>query len=257
VSIRRGQGWNRNVEGFEIVVRRFDFWAFDDGEADRNEDVFDFLEDLADQVMGAEGANDAGERRSIRSLARAVFGTGLDGARRVSICDSNCARARLERRRQRASIRAWRVQPIVRDLREYAGFAAEPASRIVSRKIVLRGSAIGVEAYHGGQRRARRSSGPRDAEMDEGSAVLFSVPSSSFKANIAGTMHHAFRKNLSRAVKSQDAMIIAGFIALKFADAEEFLGSDDAAASRNLRDRYAKRAPSKKQLVSASAPAPA
>src|SRR5271168_573009 len=46
----------RNVEGFEIVVGRFDFGAFDDGEADGDEDVFDFLEDLADQVMRTDGA---------------------------------------------------------------------------------------------------------------------------------------------------------------------------------------------------------
>ena len=37
-----------NVERLEIVVRRFNFGAFDNGEADGNEDVFDFLEDLAD-----------------------------------------------------------------------------------------------------------------------------------------------------------------------------------------------------------------
>ncbi len=50
-----------DVEGFEIVVRRFDFGAFDDGEADGNEDIFDLLEDLADQVMGTDRADDAGE----------------------------------------------------------------------------------------------------------------------------------------------------------------------------------------------------
>ena len=37
-----------NVEGFEIVVGRFDFRAFDDGEAYGAEDVFDLLEDLTD-----------------------------------------------------------------------------------------------------------------------------------------------------------------------------------------------------------------
>ena len=50
-----------NVERFEIVVRRFDFRAFDDGEANGDEDVFDFLDDLADQVMRADGADYAGE----------------------------------------------------------------------------------------------------------------------------------------------------------------------------------------------------
>src|SRR5437667_6727546 len=51
-----------NIQRLEIVVRRFDFRAFDDREADGEENVFDFLEDLADQVMGANGANDAGKR---------------------------------------------------------------------------------------------------------------------------------------------------------------------------------------------------
>src|SRR6266850_673147 len=51
-----------NVEGFEIVIGCFDFGAFDDGEADGEENVFDFLEDLTDQVMRADGADDAGKR---------------------------------------------------------------------------------------------------------------------------------------------------------------------------------------------------
>ncbi len=51
----------RYVEGLKIIVRRFDFGALDDGEADGNEDVFDFLEDLADQVMRADGTVDARE----------------------------------------------------------------------------------------------------------------------------------------------------------------------------------------------------
>src|SRR5579859_3207317 len=51
-----------NVEGFEIVIRSFDFWAFDDGKADGEENVFDFLEDLANQMMRADGTCDAGER---------------------------------------------------------------------------------------------------------------------------------------------------------------------------------------------------
>src|SRR5437667_4806496 len=52
----------RDIQRLEIVVRRFDFGAFDDLAADAEENVFDFLEDLADQVMGADGANDAGKR---------------------------------------------------------------------------------------------------------------------------------------------------------------------------------------------------
>src|SRR6266850_4589776 len=51
----------RDIESFKIIVRRFDFGALDDGEADGNEDVFDFLEDLADQVMRADRTVDARE----------------------------------------------------------------------------------------------------------------------------------------------------------------------------------------------------
>src|SRR6266481_3488622 len=58
-----------DIQGFEIIVRRFDFGALDNGEADGEEDVFDFLEDLADQVMRADGANDAGEGE-VDALAR-------------------------------------------------------------------------------------------------------------------------------------------------------------------------------------------
>src|SRR5208282_5876745 len=52
----------------------------DDREADGNEDVFDFLEDLANQVMGADGAVDAGERKvdAFASEGR-LFGAGFDG----------------------------------------------------------------------------------------------------------------------------------------------------------------------------------
>ncbi len=38
----------RNVKRLEIVIGRFDFRAFDDGEADGEENILDFLEDLAD-----------------------------------------------------------------------------------------------------------------------------------------------------------------------------------------------------------------
>ncbi len=49
-----------NIEGLKIVVRLFDFWSFDDGEADGKENVFNFLEDLANQMVCADGTNDTG-----------------------------------------------------------------------------------------------------------------------------------------------------------------------------------------------------
>ena len=72
----------RNVQRFEIVIRRFDFRAFDDGKADREENVFDFLENLANQVMRADGADDAGERKidalfGCRRSCSASFDFGL------------------------------------------------------------------------------------------------------------------------------------------------------------------------------------
>ena len=94
-----------NVERFEIVIRRFDFGAFDDGEADGDENVFDFLEDLANQVMRADGAGDAGEREvdafaSERGLVRRRIrwrcATLRFGIRRGRAVDS-------ERRRRRVS----------------------------------------------------------------------------------------------------------------------------------------------------------
>ncbi len=70
----------RNVERLEIVVGRFDFGAFDDGEADGDEDVFDLLEDLTDQVMRADGACDAGEREvDVFACEGRLVGAGFDG----------------------------------------------------------------------------------------------------------------------------------------------------------------------------------
>src|SRR5262245_45816126 len=69
-----------DVERLEVVVRRFDFRALDDGKADGKENVFDFLEDLADQVMRANGADDSRERK-IYPLSRksGLFCAGFDG----------------------------------------------------------------------------------------------------------------------------------------------------------------------------------
>ena len=69
-----------NVESFEIVIRRFDFGAFDDGETDGDEDVFDLLEDLADEVVRADGALDAGERKvDVFEGEGGLVGAGFDG----------------------------------------------------------------------------------------------------------------------------------------------------------------------------------
>jgi hypothetical protein len=51
-----------NIQRFEIVVRRFDFRAFDDGKADGKKDVFNFLHHRADQMVRANRTNHARER---------------------------------------------------------------------------------------------------------------------------------------------------------------------------------------------------
>src|SRR6266850_1943055 len=119
----------RNVERFKIVVGRFDFGAFDDGEANGKENVLDFLEDLADQVTRADGADDAGERE-VDAIAseRGFFRAGLNcGTARLDL--SFHMRAQLvELLADRAfQLGCSRLEPIVGDLRKNTGLAAEPA----------------------------------------------------------------------------------------------------------------------------------
>src|SRR5882762_1940502 len=59
-----------NVERLKVVIGRFDFRAFYNGEAYGEENVFDLLEDLADEVVRADRAYDAGQRE-IDTLASA------------------------------------------------------------------------------------------------------------------------------------------------------------------------------------------
>jgi hypothetical protein len=59
-----------NVKGFEVVIRRFDFGAFNDGEADGEEDVLDFLRPVGSDDATDE-ACDTGERgRRVRERVR-------------------------------------------------------------------------------------------------------------------------------------------------------------------------------------------
>ena len=115
-----------DVERFEIVVRRFDFWPFDYGEADGDEDVFDFLEDLADQMMRADGKTDAGEREvEVLTGEGRLVGTGFDGlAARFDLRFDVGAKC-IEPGAYRAFQVGWGgFQPVVGDLGEDAGFAA-------------------------------------------------------------------------------------------------------------------------------------
>src|SRR6266700_2903776 len=117
-----------NVQSLEIVVGRFDFGAFDDREADGNEDVFDFLEDLANQVVRADGAMDAGEGKVDAFAGESGFlGTTLDSLALFFKFFIDIQPQLIELssdvsfQRSRSSFK-----PVVSDHGEHAGLAAEP-----------------------------------------------------------------------------------------------------------------------------------
>ena len=140
----------RNVERFEIVIRRFDFRAFDDGKSDGDENVFDFLEDLTDQMMRADGPRSrrVARDRRVRGLQQLRFRAGFDrNAARFDLrfdvrakFVERCADGAFE-------FRSRGLQPIVGDLREDAGFAAQPgiAEKFPGGFVVYVGS-FGVES---------------------------------------------------------------------------------------------------------------
>jgi len=68
-----------NVKSFKVVVWRFDFRAFYDGEADGEKDVFDSLQDLTDEMVRADWADDSREGE-VDALADAggFAGTSFD-----------------------------------------------------------------------------------------------------------------------------------------------------------------------------------
>src|SRR5258708_38530373 len=69
-----------DVQRLEVVIRRFNFRAFDYGKADGEEDIFALLKDFTNQVMRANGADDSGEGE-VDALASAggFAGAGFDG----------------------------------------------------------------------------------------------------------------------------------------------------------------------------------
>ena len=76
-----------NVEGFEIVIGRFDLRAFDNAETNRGENSLKFFEGLADQMPRAESALDAGKRE----IDFVALGSGLfrrSFHRPLAFCDN-------------------------------------------------------------------------------------------------------------------------------------------------------------------------
>ena len=53
----------RDIQRLEVVVRRFNFRPLHNGKTNGEEDVLEFLKNLADEVMRADGMNDARERK--------------------------------------------------------------------------------------------------------------------------------------------------------------------------------------------------
>src|SRR5882724_4253592 len=161
----------RDVQCFEVVVGRLDFGAFDDGKADGEENVFDFLKDLADQMMRADGAADTGERK-VHAIAseRGFFRAGLDGdAARLDL--SFHMRAQFVELLADGTFQLGgsRLEPIVGDLRKNTGLAAEPGiTELFPGRLVKRASAISIEASAKVSEERGKFLGPCDAEMDKG-----------------------------------------------------------------------------------------
>src|SRR5580698_8198033 len=137
-----------NVERLEVVVRRFDFRTFDDGKADRDEDVFDFLENLADQMMRTDGTRYAGEREidafaRQRRFVRASF--DRDALRLDLRFDVRAQFVELGADNA-LQIRSRGLEPIVGDEREDARFAAEPCiAELLPRRFIVHGGNFAVE----------------------------------------------------------------------------------------------------------------
>jgi len=98
------------------------------------------------------------------------------------------------------------------------------------------GSAIVVEASTEVSEERGEFLGARDAEMDEGSAFLFSCAVIAFEGeHRRPNASMPFRKNLSRVVKIKTRNI-AGFIALNSRNAEEFSAPGRQMRRASVRD---------------------
>jgi hypothetical protein len=128
------------------------------------------LEDLADEVVRADRAYDAGQReidtvtragRFVRAgfnAFAALFDFGLDvGAELIEFL----ADAPLE-------FLSGGLEPIIGDLREHAGFAAQPGiAKLLPGRFVARARTFFVEATAQIGEERRQFLGPSDTEVDE------------------------------------------------------------------------------------------
>src|SRR5271170_4895014 len=117
-----------NVERLEIVVRRFDFGAGDDAEADGGEDAQKFVVGLADQVARADRALDAGEREvNFVAGCGALFHRCFLFSRERS---DSCFYVRLQRVETLADggfdLFGCRLQPVLGNLGKNSRLAAQP-----------------------------------------------------------------------------------------------------------------------------------
>src|SRR5580692_4638849 len=159
-----------NVKRLEIVIGRFDFGAFDDGEADGDEDVFDLLEDLADEVMRAGGTFDAREREvDVVVREGGLVGAGFNGLAAGFDLGFHVGAKFVEAGAGRAfEIGRGGFEPVVGDLREHTGFAAEPGvAENFPAGFVVNGSGFGVEARADSGKVIRNCGGGGYAESGE------------------------------------------------------------------------------------------
>ena len=164
----------RNIERFEIVVRRFDFRTLHDGKSDGNENIFDLLKNLTNQMPGTDGTNDT-RKRKVHALfcESRFFGARLNcDAARFNLRVHVSAKFVQARSNHALQFRRGGFQPIVRDAGENAGFAAKPSvTELLECSFVADCSGLGIKARANFREQERELLRLRNAESGESFVV--------------------------------------------------------------------------------------
>src|ERR1700730_4286371 len=160
----------RDVQGFEVVIGRFDFGALDDGEAYGEEDVFDLLKDLTNQMVRADGTNNSwkGEVNTLAGTGRLV-GAGFDGFAALFDFRFDVGAKLIQLLADDAlEFLSSRLEPVIGDLRQHPGFAAQPSvAELLPGRFVASARTFLIEASAKIGEERREFLGPSDAEVDQ------------------------------------------------------------------------------------------
>src|ERR1051326_1555749 len=160
----------RNIQRFEIVVRRFDFRTFHHGKSYGYKNIFDFLEDLADQMTRTDRTDDS-RKGEVRALFRrgGLVRSRLDG-RTAHIHLRFHVRAKFIQACSNGAFEVWRgrLQPIVGDAGKNARFPAEPSvTELFELGFAVHGGNCGVEVRANFREQRRNLLRLRNTESSE------------------------------------------------------------------------------------------